>query len=163
MNRAAATLLTVENRAQQLEAHLRKQVPLSRDLDLSVVSLDHHGVVITAPLQPNINDKGTAFGGSLSALLMLAGWGLLEMETANSGMDCDVVIHSGQVFFDRPVTTLIRVQCCLPGSDEWDRFQYRFQRNGRARIALDPQVLDEQGGIAVRFPCKYVAIRRESI
>jgi thioesterase domain-containing protein len=162
MNRGEAVTMA-DSRAQQLENHLRSNIPIAQHMGLSVASLDHRGVMITAPLQPNINDKGTAFGGSLLSLALLAGWGLLEMEAAASGMDCDIVIHHGEVAFKRPVSGLIRVQCSLPERHEWDRFQQSFQRNGRARIALDPQVLDEQGGVAVRFPCKYVAIGRESI
>jgi thioesterase domain-containing protein len=151
-----------QSRAQELERYLLEQIPLAKAMDLSVIRLDHIGLVITAPLDPNINDKGTAFGGSISALMMLAGWGLLVMESTAIDMQCDIVIQRGHVVFDRPVSSLIRVECNLPASDEWERFLHRYQRKGRARIALNPQVLDEQGGVAVRFPCEYVAIRRES-
>jgi thioesterase domain-containing protein len=143
-----------QSRAQELERYLLEQIPLAKAMDLSVIRLDHIGLVITAPR--------TAFGGSISALMMLAGWGLLVMESTAIDMQCDIVIQRGHVVFDRPVSSQIRVECNLPASDEWERFLHRYQRKGRARIALNPQVLDEQGGVAVRFPCEYVAIRRES-
>ena len=44
---------------------LKEQVPLIAHMGIDVVSWDGATVVVEAPLEPNINTHGTAFGGSL--------------------------------------------------------------------------------------------------
>lgn len=57
-----------------LQAYLHRQIPLSAAMQVSVVSATLDSVVLSAPLAPNINHKYTAFGGSVSALGILAAW-----------------------------------------------------------------------------------------
>ena len=50
-----------------------------------------------APLAANINDKGCAFGGSLSSLMTIAGWGLAFLELAKAGQEADIYIADSRV------------------------------------------------------------------
>lgn len=56
--------------------YLGRFVPITRAMGVRFRSFDDAGVVISAPLAPNINDKGIAFGGTLASLLFLSGWAL---------------------------------------------------------------------------------------
>ena len=83
--------------AERLQGFLDEHIPLTRAIQLRVASLDDSGLRLEAPLAPNVNDKGTAFGGSLASLLTLAGWGLLWTRCQQSGWNCDIVIHRGEI------------------------------------------------------------------
>ena len=61
--------------ASVVQACFDDDIPLTRAMGLRVESLGEGGIRMNAPLEPNVNDKGTAFGGSLAAILTLAGWG----------------------------------------------------------------------------------------
>ncbi len=41
-------------------------------------------LTLAVPLAPNINDKGCAFGGSLTSLMTLASWGVVELALARA-------------------------------------------------------------------------------
>lgn len=143
-----------------LQAELDRSIPLARAMQLKASAWSEQGLTLVAPLAPNVNDKGSAFGGSLSASLTLAGWGLLWLRTRQVHMDCDLVIHRGEIRYVRPVTGPIVAFCPQPGEDEWQLFSAQFQSRDKARILLHPVVLDSAGREAVTFPCEYVALRR---
>ncbi|NGP16503.1 YiiD C-terminal domain-containing protein [Devosia aurantiaca] len=48
-----------------LERHLSDQIPLSREMAVGLTAASSDVVTLQAPLTPNINYTGTAFGGSL--------------------------------------------------------------------------------------------------
>lgn len=48
----------------ELENYLHHQLPLSKVMQVSVLNLSTDSVVLSAPLEPNINHCGTVFGGS---------------------------------------------------------------------------------------------------
>lgn len=61
-----------------LEHYLHDHIPLSKAMAVSVASVAPHEVVLRAPLAPNINHRDTVFGGSASAVAILAAWSLLN-------------------------------------------------------------------------------------
>ena len=62
----------------QLERYLHEHIPLSKAMGVSVLSVGEEAVTLRAPLAPNINHRETVFGGSASALAILAAWSLLH-------------------------------------------------------------------------------------
>ena len=143
-----------------LQAELDQSIPLTLAMQLKVSAWSDQGLTLMAPLAPNINDKGSAFGGSLSALLTLAGWGLLWLRTKETNMSCDLVIHRAEIRYVRPVTGPILVLCPQPGNVEWLLFCDQFASRGKARIRLRPVVLDLAGQEAVTFQSEFVALKR---
>jgi thioesterase domain-containing protein len=129
-------------------------------MQLEVWSWSEQGLTFIAPLEPNINDKGSAFGGSLSALLTGAGWGLLWLRTKQANLACDLVIHRGEIRYVHPVTGPIIAVCPQPGDSEWQLFSDQFVSRGKARIRLRPVVLDSAGREAVTFQSEFVALKR---
>lgn len=142
-----------------LQAELDQSIPLTRAMQLKVSVWSDLGLTLMAPLAPNINDKGSAFGGSLSAVLTLSAWGLLWLRTRRSHMACDLVIHRGEIRYVRPVTGPIIAFCPQPGEVEWQLFADQFASRGKARIRLRPVVLDSAGQEAVTFQSEFVALK----
>ena len=62
------------------ERFLHEQIPLTQSMGVTLESYDGTQLVVTAPLEPNHNHLGTAFGGSLSALTTLTGYAMLWLE-----------------------------------------------------------------------------------
>ncbi len=63
--------------ARELERYLQDRIPLSRAMAVEVRTASPAGVTLFAPLAPNINHRDTVFGGSASALAILAAWSAL--------------------------------------------------------------------------------------
>jgi thioesterase domain-containing protein len=140
----------------ELEQYLHQQIPLSAVMEVRVIERAEGRLVLTAPLAPNRNHLGTAFGGSLNAIATLTGysavWLALDDSTAH------VVIRDSSTSFRRPVRGDIRAVCPLPSQAVLDVFRSEFIRKGKARLSLQV-FIDHDGERAVDFTGTFVALR----
>ena len=141
---------------RQIEELFYDKIPITRALGVRVEEYDGQRLVLTAPLRENVNHLGTAFGGSLNALAVLSGYGLLWLELREA--ECHIVIRDSSISYDRPVRGDIRAVCVRPDEEALEAFRRAFQQKGKARLVLSATV--EDGGVtAVRFRGTFVAMR----
>ena len=143
----------------ELERYFHQQIPLTAAMGLTVTALEDGCIRLSAPLAPNRNDKGTAFGGSLASLLTLAGWGLLHVKLEHLGLESDVVIQKSEFLYNHPVRGEVAAYCDLPTPAEWDRFIGSLRRRGKSRIVLTSWIAGP-GNAAVTMEGRYVATTR---
>ena len=79
---------------------------------------DGDELALSAPLAPNINDKGCAFGGSLVSLMTLAGWGLIVLKLGALDRDCDVYVQDSSVRYLAPVWSDFIARARLAAPDQ---------------------------------------------
>lgn len=91
------------NVAAALEARILREIPLARAMQLAVTDYSGATLELAAPLAPNGNDKGCAFGGSLTALMTLAGWGLIELGLRAQELECDIYVGDSHLRYHEPV------------------------------------------------------------
>ncbi len=145
-----------EETLRATERFFHEQIPLTRALEVRVESWDAHGFVLCAPLAANHNHLGTAFGGSLAAIALLAGYGLLWLELDDR--TAHLVVSESTLKFRRPVRGAIRAICRRPAAAVLAQFKADFATKGKARIRLEA-VIESEDEIAVRFEGTYVALR----
>ena len=140
----------------ELEQYLHKQIPLSQAMAVKVISVDDRAVVLSAPLAPNINHQATVFGGSVSALAMLAAWSLLHTRLRAAGIASRLVIQRSSVEYLRPIAGEFVARATLGEGPQWLRFETALTRRRRARIGV-PTVIEYAGEVAGRFAGEFVA------
>lgn len=149
------TMHAVPARAD-LEAYLLEKIPLARAMGMRVEAGGPEALVLTAPLEPNHNHLGTAFGGSLGAMATLAAYGLLWLELGDGAGH--IVVHRAETVYHRPVRGEIRAICRRPAEVELAEFRRQFTESGKARIRLGATI--EHGGrVCVEFAGDFVALR----
>lgn len=139
-----------------LEELFHTQIPITAHMGVEVAHYDRHNLELAAPLIPNENDKGTGFGGSLASLLTLAGWGLLQLNAMERDIECDIMIHRGEIEYLKPVHEDFTARCGLPEEGGLAEFFNRLQHRGHAKIVLRSEILAGEG-CAVIFDGRYVA------
>ena len=97
-----------DSAAAALESHIRGTIPLADAIDLKVRRYTGDLLEMTAPLAPNVNDKGCAFGGSMASLLTLAGWGLVELGLRAQALACDIYVGNSELRYQEPVWSELR-------------------------------------------------------
>nr|WP_052063369.1 YiiD C-terminal domain-containing protein [Nitrincola sp. A-D6] len=106
-----------------------------------------------------MNDKGTGFAGSLTALATLAGWSLTTLYARDLDEDVNVVAAESHVRYLKPVTADFSACVELPDTALCERFRERLQSRGKASLPLIIQIF--QGAeLALQLESVYVAIRR---
>jgi len=94
------------------------------------------GVTLRAPLAPNINHRDTVFGGSASALAILAAWSLVHIRLRKAGVASRIVIQRNTTDHDLPIDGAFTARSHLQDPDDWERFLKTLERRGRARLTV---------------------------
>ncbi|HST28722.1 MAG TPA: YiiD C-terminal domain-containing protein [Rudaea sp.] len=144
----------------EFERHLLADIPLARAMQLRIRKFDGDHLTITAPLAPNINDKGCAFGGSLVSLLTLAGWGLIVLKLRALGTNCDVYVQDSAVRYLAPVWEDFIALARLAEGESWETFASTLAARGRARLNVDCRVPLADGTDACTLQARFVAISK---
>ena len=141
---------------RETEHFLHEQIPLTRAMGVQVESYDGETLVITAPLEPNHNHLGTAFGGSLSAIATLTGYSLLWLMLGDRS--AHIVIRESTIRYRRPVRRVIRALCQPPDAATISDFKTLLAETGKARMNLQVTI-QEEGQICVEFSGEFVALK----
>ena len=139
----------------ETEQFLHKQIPLSRAMGMRVESFVNGQLVLTAPLALNHNHLGTAFGGSLSAMALLAGYCLLWLRLEDR--NAHIVVRSSSIRYLRPVRENLRAVCQFPDASVFADFKSQLLKNGKARISLRVWI-EAEDRVCVEFKGEFVAL-----
>src|SRR5437773_915061 len=100
-----------------LTEYLHQHIPLTAALGARALRCDAHEIEISAPLKPNLNHRGTAFGGSLATLGIVSGWALLHLALRREHMTARLVIQRSECEFAEPVEDGFAAISRLPEKD----------------------------------------------
>lgn len=122
---------------ESLRVYLTARIAPARALGVRVEAVDP--VTISAPLESNLNDKGTGFAGSLYSVAALAGWALLMRWCAAESLEAEVVLQSSTARFLAPARADFRALAHEPPAAQRDKLQRMLARSGRGRteVAVD--------------------------
>ena len=144
--------------AAALERYLHENIPLSRNLGIEVREATHERVVLGAPLAPNLNHRGTFFGGSAVAVCTLAAWGLAHSRCRGEGLEAHIVIQRSRMEYLEPAAGTVDVVSVAPGEEAWRRFADTVRRKGKGRVRLEAE-MHAGGQVVGRFEGSFVALR----
>ncbi|CBL44336.1 Hypothetical protein HDN1F_07530 [gamma proteobacterium HdN1] len=138
---------------------LREGVPLVNHMQLDITDWQPGIVTVEAPLAPNLNTHGTAFGGSLYCLGSMAGWALMHLTLMDAGFLPSVWIVKGEINYRRPVKGTLRATASL--SEEARAAlveQFRSQGKAKATITI---VTQENGENCVEVNALFAAVSED--
>lgn len=138
----------------KVQKALYKHIPLAKHLGIQIEKFTGNDFSIHAPLEPNINDKGTAFGGSLYSIAVLCGWGFLQLKCSEAKLKVETVIHKAQVKYILPVEGEFTAKTSLD-EIEWSHWLPVLKNGQRVRIPLNVDVFCD-GEKVLSFIGKYV-------
>ncbi len=122
--------------ARRLEHFLLDSIPLARAMQLEIAAWDGERIELRAPLSANVNDKGCAFGGSLSSLMTLASWAMLELVLREQGLEADVFVADAEIRYRTPIFEDILAVAQPDAKQDIERFVATLRQRGRARIGM---------------------------
>jgi thioesterase domain-containing protein len=144
--------------SSRLQQYLLKQIPISKGLGISIAEADLEEIRIMAPLAPNLNHHGTAFGGSVSAVAILAGWTLVYARLEAEGQFPAIVIQHNEIRYVTPIVGTFAARAQLARPEQWSHFLRGLLGHGKARTIVKVEV-EGPCGISALFRGTYVALR----
>ena len=142
----------------RLVARMRREIPLTVAMGVEAGTLAGNTLQLRAPLAPNANDKGCAFGGSLASLMTLAAWALIELHLDARGSRCEVYVQDSGIDYLAPVWGELRVTARLAEGEDWAAFFAALDTRGKGRLTVLAQA-DHAGMPATRMRARFVAKR----
>ncbi len=123
-----------------VQRYLHQHIPLSSAMETRVTAATASEVVMEAPLAPNLNHRATAFGGSVAALAILAGWTLVHLRLHAEGIEARTVIQRSDVRYLAPVGGTFDARAGEPSPEAWQRFLTSLRRWGRGRVRISVEI-----------------------
>ena len=151
--------MSLEEALQELREYCRGMPPVAA-MQVEVEGMRGDALRLTAPLSANVNDKGNAFGGSLTSLMTVAGWGLVTLKLRVAGLKAEVYVADSQIRYLAPLYDDLVAEAVFAEGQAWDLFVDTLVQRGRARIQVDARVLLPEGGLAATLSGRYVAIAK---
>lgn len=125
--------------AAALQHEIYAGIPLSQSLGFQITELDGSEITVAAPLGPNVNVHSTGFAGSLYALGILTGWGLVRHLIRRRGLTAELVVAEAGIRYRAPVRGDITCRCTVP-QGQAEAFTAQLESEGRARLAIEVSV-----------------------
>ena len=147
--------------ATEFLAWLKGQIPIINHMGFTPLEWDGSTLRMGAQLEPNVNDKGTGFGGSLATVATLCGWSIVTLHLRDLGRDDDVVIKESHLEYFRPITSDFTAETTLPAADDLEMFDARMSEKGRARMELVIEI-NQGNETALRLTGTYVAMEKRT-
>lgn len=142
----------------ELEQYLYEHIPLSLAMQVSVINVRDNGVTLRAPLAPNINHTSTIFGGSASAVAILAAWSLVHVYMKNAGITCSIVIQRNSMEYEKPIYGSFTARSYITQPEHLQLFMKTLLRRGRARVSVS-SLLEHEGNMVGRFEGDFVVTK----
>lgn len=127
------------------EAKYRQEVPLIEAMQLSLSNYDNLTLTMEAPLAPNINNKGTAFGGSIASICLFGGWAAITLAAMEHGLfNTETVVFKSQMTFEKPAKGHLVIKVRISPKD-FENCLTRLKANdpGRIKLNIDADVFHE--------------------
>ncbi|MDN5054640.1 thioesterase domain-containing protein [Aliarcobacter butzleri] len=139
-----------------LENKLHNEIPLTKFMDLKITKYDEKELMTIAPLNKNINDKGTAFGGSLATLTIISGWSICWLISKELEINSEnIVVIKNEHSYRKPVTKDLICHTKRPTKDEIENLKNKLLLKKSASIKISSQII-EDGEVCVDFTGYYV-------
>ena len=140
----------------KLQEKLHKEIPITKLMQLHINEYTQTELITSAPLDININDKGTAFGGSLSTITIISSWSLCWLIAKELNIHSNnIVIMNNETSYLKPVTKDIQCYTTKPTEEEILILKGKLERKGSASIKIKSRII-ENNQTCVSFNGLYV-------
>lgn len=143
---------------KQLQDFLHQEIPLTKDMNIELINFDGLSLQAKAPLKNNINDKGSVFGGSSSALMIIAAWSLIKLNCQDNDIQADIVIHKNETIWQKALYGEIFINARFKKEYDFEQVKVLIDSKRHKRITCLIELVDVGENIYSTMVAKYVII-----
>lgn len=120
---------------------LQDKIKLYEHLGISFLEITDAKVRLKSLLSENTNHKGTAFGGSLYSVAVMAAYALALQGLRERNIPTEnIVIQKGEIQYLKPVEGDFEVEAAFESQNAQELFYQTLQEKSRARGLITSQV-----------------------
>ena len=127
---------------QDLQNIFDKEIVLANKMGLKIESFRDNTLSLQAPLELNINDKKTAFGGSIYSIAVLSGWGLIYLKLKELGIKAEIVIYKSEIKYKKAIKSNLEAKCSVENV-KFEDFIQTFKSKSKSKIQLTSKLYSD--------------------
>lgn len=143
---------------QLLNQFLHQSIPITKDMGLIIDKISESKLKLKAPLENNINDKGSVFGGSSSALMIIAAWSLIKIKCDEHDINADIVIHKNETVWHKALYSDLIIEAEFKQEYDFEEVKKSIDNNRHQRIDCRIVLKDSDENKFSTMQAKYVII-----
>jgi len=124
----------------EFQTYIEEKIPLVRKAGFRILELSDQRVIAGGDFSENRNHHNTVFGGSISVILILASWALVQEIMHREDPDASIVIARQTINYFRPAKADFTGECHAPDSDLVDQFIRSYHEKGSGRIEVTAEL-----------------------
>ena len=145
---------------EEAQQYIEKNIPVTKAMGMTINALSREEVKLGAPIDLNINHRGSAFGGSIDSLFLTTGWAFIRFLIDHYEPTPIIVGSKGSTNFIKPVLKDFEASLEMPDDSDIDKFLSTFERFGKARITAKATIY-ENGTLCAEFEGDYVVLKAD--
>jgi len=146
---------------QKLQHFLHTDIPLTKDMGLELVKFSHNKLQAIAPLSQNINDKGSVFGGSSSALMIISAWSLIKLNCEEYNIQADIVIHKNNTLWHKASYEDLLINAVFSKEYDFNKIKSVIAKKRHQRIDCKIELVNKDNIKFSTMTANYVIIPKE--
>ncbi len=143
---------------KSFQQQLYRDIPLTRDMSMQIANFRANELIVHAPLANNINDKGSVFGGSSSALMIICAWSLIKLSCIEKSIDADIVIHKNETHWNKALYQDLIIVATFVESYNFDKIKEKINKGKHQRIGCEIKLVNADNVLFSTMKAKYVII-----
>lgn len=142
----------------EFEQFLYRQIPITKAMGFRVLEFTSSRVRILASLEPNINHKSTAFGGSINSLMTICGWAMMFINIKGIDPNAHIVIQKSKINYLLPIEGDFIAECNLSDETVIRKFFETYSKHKKGRLVLKVSCY-QQDILTTEYEGHYVAFK----
>ncbi len=144
----------------EFENYLHDHIPVTKSMGFTVEEYSLGRIRIKAPYKENINHRLSVFGGSISSILIMAGWAYVRKLMERIDPDCIIVIHKNTVNYHLPIISSFTAEVKRVNKRQVDTFIEMYEKYGKARISIESEI-DGNNHVLADFKGTFVVLKKK--
>ena len=145
------------NLNEKYKQELLNSIPVVTGMEIDIKNIDKFEISLTAPLSTNINYEGTAFGGSLNTLCILASYLMTHHSVKSEKLELSsLVIQDSSIQYLKPVQDDF-IATARIDEKELNRFLGLISVKGKSRLNVEATISTLNDTELVKFKGRFVA------
>ncbi|MBN7572562.1 thioesterase [Clostridium sp. 2-1] len=142
----------------EFEQFLHTNIPITEAMGISVTEFTKSRVILAAKLKPNINDKLTAFGGSINTLMTICGWSMVFVNIKEIDPKAQIVIKKSNINYRAPIREDFTAECEIFGDETRREFLETYTKHNKSRLDLKV-VIKNKETVFAEYEGQYVVFK----
>lgn len=147
----------------ELQKYIIENIPIVKKMGFTIENIEGNQIIVSGEYKKHINHTNSVFGGSISSVMTLAGWGRIRVLIEDIDKDAIILIKSNSTDFIKPVIEdyiVITEPIQQKDIEKLKKIYYKFEK-GRiiVKAILKHRNSDE---ILAKFTGEFVAIKKKT-